>query len=149
MSLVLVVFSVIPTYIPDFNQVSPIVALIAIYHWAVYRPNLLSLIPVFVLGLIQDLLIGTPVGLYVLVFLSVYGIVFSQRRFFIARSFVFYWVGFAVIAAFGLLESYFLASAWHLTILDFNVIIFQYLVLLGLFPVIAWILLKWQLMFLQ
>ena len=149
MGLLLVIFSVVPTHIPHYSQIAPIFAFVAIYHWSVYRPDLLSVLPVFLLGFIQDLLMGTPIGLYILVFLTVYGIVFSQRKFFIGRSFVFYWTGFAVIAALALLESYLLASVWHLTFLDFNAIIFQYFVLLGVFPLITWVFLKWQLMFLQ
>lgn len=149
MSLLLVILSVVPTYIPDYNQVTPVFALIAIYHWPVYRPNLLSLLPVFFLGFIQDLLLGTPIGLYILVFLTVYGIVFFQRRFFIGRPFIIYWIGFAVIAALASIESYLLASAWHLTLLNFDIIAFQYCLLLGLFPIITWIFLRWQLAFLQ
>ena len=88
-------------------------------------------------------------GLYTVVFLSVYGIVFFQRRFFIGRSFIYYWIGFALVAALALIESYLLASAWHLTLLEFDVIVFQYCLLLGVFPIIAWVFLRWQLAFLQ
>ena len=70
LSLILVVLSVLPTQIPGYMQIAPILVLISVYHWTIYRPNLLPIFAVFILGLLQDLLLGTPVGLYVLVFLN-------------------------------------------------------------------------------
>ena len=149
LSLVLVVLSVIPTHIPVYMEVAPILPLVSIYHWAIYRPNLLPVFAVFILGLLQDMLFGTPVGLYVLVFLTVYGIVYSQRRFFIGKSFIFYWLGFAAVSMLASFESYFLGSVWNAVFLNFNAAIFQYLILLGIFPTLAWIFLRWQQAFLQ
>ena len=149
LSLILVVLSVIPTHIPVYMEVAPILPLVSIYHWAIYRPNLLPVFAVFILGLLQDILVGTPIGLYTLVFLTVYGIITSQRRFFAGKSFVFYWLGFAIISMLASFESYFLGSVWNVTILDFNAAIFQYLILLGIFPTLAWFFLRWQQAFLQ
>ncbi len=149
LSLFLVILSVVPTHLPGYAQISPILALVSIYHWAIYRPNLLPLFSVFILGLLQDLLIGTPVGLYILVFLTVYGVVLSQRRFFAGKSFSVYWFGFAVVSLMASVESWLLASAWNLALLDFNAATFQYLLSLGVFPIVAWIFLRWQQAFLQ
>lgn len=149
LSLILVILSVVPTYIPGSMAVAPILPLVSIYHWAIYRPNLLPVFTVFVLGLLQDLLLGTPVGLYVLVFLTVYGLVVSQRRFFVEKSFVFYWFGFAVTSMVASLECYLLGSLWNIMFLDFNAATFQYIILLGIFPALAWIFLRWQQAFLQ
>ena len=149
LSLLLVILSVVPTHIPGYAQIAPILALVSIYHWAIYRPNLLPLFSVFILGLLQDLLTGTPVGLYILVFLTVYGIVLSQRRFFAGKSFTVYWIGFAVVSLVASVESWVLASAWNLALIDFNAVTFQYLLSLGVFPIVAWIFLRWQQAFLQ
>ncbi len=149
LSLILVVLSVLPTHIPGYMQIAPILALISVYHWAIYRPNLLPIFAVFILGLLQDLLLGTPVGLYVLVFLTVYGVVLSQRRFFVGKSFIFFWFGFAAISMLASIESYFLGSIWNVILLDFNAATFQYLILLGIFPAVAWVFLRWQQAFLQ
>lgn len=149
LSLLLVILSVVPTHIPGYSQVAPILALVSIYHWAVYRPNLLPLFSVFILGGLQDLLTGTPVGLYILVFLTVYGVVVSQRRFFAGKSFTVYWFGFAVVSLVASVESWVLASAWNLTLINFKAVTFQYLLSLGMFPIVAWIFLRWQQAFLQ
>ena len=149
LSLLLVILSVVPTHIPGYAQIAPILALVSIYHWAIYRPNLLPLFAVFILGLLQDLLTGTPLGLYILVFLTVYGVVLSHRRFFIGKSFTVYWFGFAVVSLVASVESWVLGSAWNFALLDFNAVTFQYLLSLGIFPIIAWIFLRWQQAFLR
>jgi rod shape-determining protein MreD len=149
LSLFLVILSVVPTHIPGYAQITPILALVSIYHWAIYRPNLLPLFAVFLLGLLQDLLMGTPVGLYILVFLTVYGIALSQRRFFAGKSFTVCWFGFAVISLVASVESWLLASAWNLALIDINAVTFQYLLSLGIFPIVAWIFLRCQQAFLQ
>ena len=149
LSLLLVILSVAPTYIPGYAQIAPILALVSIYHWAIYRPNLLPLFAVFILGLLQDLLIGSPPGLYVLVFLTVYGMTLSQRRFFTGKSFAVYWFGFAVVSLVASVESWVVGSVWNFALLDFNAVTFQYLLSLGIFPIIAWIFLRWQQAFLR
>ena len=100
-------------------------------------------------GLVQDLLGGAPVGLHALVMLTVYGTVVWQRRFLVGKSFVIYWFGFALIGLGASAESWLLASLWNLVFLDLRAIFFQYLLAIGLFPVIAWIFLHWQRAFLQ
>ncbi len=147
-AVLLVILNVIPTSIPDYAAITPTLALIAVYHWAIYRPNLLPLTAVFALGLLQDILSGAPLGVYVLVFLTAYGIVLSQRRFLTGKSFMIYWLGFAVIAFGAGVESWVLASIWNFALLDFRSLFFQSLILLGLFPIVAWMLLRWQQAFL-
>ena len=70
-TMLLVVLTQVPTRIPMFAEVAPVLALMSIYHWTVYRPELLPLYAVFFIGLVQDSLSGTPLGVHVLVFMLV------------------------------------------------------------------------------
>ena len=126
-AVLLVILNVVPTPILDYAAVTPTLALIAVYHWAIYRPNLLPLTAVFVIGLLQDILSGAPLGVYVLVFLTAYGAVLSQRRFLAGKSFLIYWLGFSITAFGAGIESW---------------------ISLGLFPIVAWLFLRWQQAFL-
>jgi rod shape-determining protein MreD len=148
-SMMLVILSVVPLYIPSYEQMSPIFVLISIYHWAIYRPDLLPLYSIFILGLTQDFLNGTPVGLFVVVFLSIYGLIVSQRRFFAGKSFNLYWFGFAAILLFAFFLSWALASIWHLTLLNFKSMFFEFLLLVGILPVVSRALFGWQQAYLQ
>lgn len=143
-TLILVILSVVPTRIPGYTEIAPVLPLMSIYHWAVYRPTLLPIWAVFILGCFYDFLTGMPLGLYVLVFLSVYGAVLSQRRFIIGKSFLIYWLGYTIIAFGAAAESWLAASLWYFSLLNIETIIFQYLVSLGIFPIVAWFSLRLQ-----
>ncbi len=149
LTLILVVVGVVPLHITGLARVAPLLPLVAVYHWAIYRPRLLPAFAVFLIGLLQDPVSGTPIGVNALVFVGVYGIVLSQRRFFAGKSFAVVWLGFAVIAAGASLLSWILVSALNAALVAPRAVVFQYLVTLGVFPLLAWIFLRWQRAFLE
>lgn len=149
LTLVLVILSVVPLHLPDFQRVAPGLALMAVYHWAIYRPNLLPASVVFLIGVLQDALTGLPLGVSALVFLTVYGVVLSQRRFFAGKSFVIVWLGFAMVAAGAAVQSWLLVSVFNTAFLNPEAAFYQYVVTVGAFPLLAWIFLRWQRTFLR
>lgn len=148
LTLILVVVNVVPMHIPGLARVVPLLPLMAVYHWAIYRPKLMPALAVFVVGVLQDTLTGTPIGVYAVVFLSVYGVVMSQRRFLVGKSFAIVWLGFALVAAGALAESWILVSLFNVTLADGTAVAFQYFTTLGFFPVLAYVFLRWQRTFL-
>ena len=149
LTLALIVLSVVPTHLPGFARVAPMLAVMAIYHWTLNRPELLPAAALFFLGLLQDSLSGMPLGVNVLVFLTVYGVVLSQRRFFAGKSFLITWLGFALVAAGAAAESWLLVSAFHVTLLEPTAVFYGYIMTAGCFPVLAWIFIRWQQAFLR
>lgn len=149
LTLILVLLNVVPMHIPGYARVVPILPLMAVYHWSIYRPELMPAYAVFAIGLLQDVLTGTPIGVNALVFLGVYGVVLSQRRFFAGKSFFIMWLGFALVAAGAVLASWLLISIFNMTLVAPKAAIFQYLLTLGCFPFIAWLFLRWQQAFLK
>ena len=71
--------------------------LMGIYYWSVYRPTLVPLWLVFVLGLLLDLLSGSPVGLNTAVFVATRWLVTDQRLFLMGQSFMIVWLGFVFV----------------------------------------------------
>ncbi len=148
-TLALVILNVVPLHIPGFSNVAPLLPLMAVYHWAVFRPRLLPAYAVFMIGLLQDILTGAPIGVNALVFLVVYGAVLSQKRFFIGKSFFILWLGFSLIAAVAATINWLAVSILSATLVEPQTVFFQYLMTLGFFPAIAWIFLRWQRAFLR
>ena len=136
-TLLLVILGAVPVPVAGYAAVVPLFALCAVFFWAVYRPDLMPPWLVFVIGLTQDALAGTPFGLNAIMLLIVYGMVASQRRFFLNKPFTLVWWGFMLIALIAIVV------AWLLASLAFGVIIrpgpatFQFLITLALYPVIA------------
>jgi len=144
LTLVLVVFGQVPLHIPGFAEVAPILPLMAVYHWTIYRSDLLPASAVFFAGLLQDALSGMPFGVNAAVFVSVHMAVMSQNIFFQGKSFLIIWLGFSMVA-FGAV-----AMIWALNFIVFAAMtpiqaaMVQYLVTVGVFPVLAWLLVRWQ-----
>src|SRR3546814_21027658 len=57
----------------------PAFALMAVYYWAVVRPNMFPVYAVFLIGLFTDLLSAGPIGLWCFVYVVTYAIVLTQR----------------------------------------------------------------------
>ena len=148
-TLILVVVSVVPLRILDFTSAVPLLPLISVYHWAIFRPYLLPVYAVFLIGVLQDILTGTPIGVNALVFLLVYGAVLSQKVFFTGRSFFVLWVGFALISAGASVINWLVFSILNVVVVGGQTAIIQYLLTLGFFPVTAWFFLRWQNAFLR
>ena len=58
---------------------APILALPAIYFWALVRPDLMSPFAVLFIGVLEDLLSGGPPGLWAAGFLAAYALADRQR----------------------------------------------------------------------
>lgn len=99
-SLTAVIFllAVMPLPFKTLNMINPPLILIAIFYWALYRPAFMPPTMVFLLGLFNDILSGTPLGLNALIYVSLHWLVFSQRTFLLSQGFFLTWWGFALCA---------------------------------------------------
>jgi len=144
LTLSLVVLNIVPLNIPGFSNVVPLLPLMAVYHWAVYRSELLPAYAVFIIGLLHDIFSGSPIGVNTIVFLLVYGVVIWQHRFLFGKSFAVIWLGFGLVSAGAFMLTWLLISLWSFAILEPRAVVFQYLLTLGVFPGLAWLFMRWQ-----
>ena len=86
-SVLLVMFSALPVYLPGYGQVAVDVGLMTVFYWAIYRPDLFPAICAFLLGIWQDILVGSPIGLHALILILANWAIMSQRTFFQGKSF--------------------------------------------------------------
>lgn len=143
LTMALVLADVLPMHIPGYASVSPLLALAAVYFWAVYRPDLLPAYAVFFIGLLQDVLSGTVIGMNAAILLSVYGTVLLQRRFLVGKTFAAVWLGFILVAGGSEIASWLLVSILNLTIVRPQAVLVQYVLTLSLFPFLAWVFMRW------
>lgn len=73
--------------------------LMGVYYWSAYRPTLVPLWLVFILGLLLDLLSGAPVGLNAFVLVAARWLVTDQRLFLTGQPFMIVWLGFIIVCA--------------------------------------------------
>jgi rod shape-determining protein MreD len=138
----MVLLSVAPHGLPQFQAVSPDLAMMTVFYWAIYRPDLLPNWMIFLVGLFQDILGGVLIGLNVVVLLIVHYVALNQRRAFIGKPFVIAWAGFMVLAL-GTGVLYWMAlSLMSGTIVIGRAVLFQYALTFALFPVMTWVLVR-------
>lgn len=97
-AIVLVILTQAPLLLRGSAPVTLGLSLIAVHYWALHQPEMLPAVAIFFVGLLQDMLVGTPIGLSAFSLLCAYGIVVSQRRFFQGKSFLVIWCGFSMTA---------------------------------------------------
>ena len=140
-TLLFVLVSVVPLQIPGFAAVTPSFALMAVFHWTTYRPDLLPNSAVFVLGLLLDLLNGSPyLGVSALMLLVARTAVLVERRHFVNRSFATLWLGFLALAAGTFAFGWALVSALRGQILGTRPFIFEAVLTVACYPVGSWLL---------
>lgn len=144
-TLTLMLFAMTPTYITGLSHITPMYAFMAVYFWSIYRPDLLGYGTVFFIGILEDLLAGTPVGSSALILLLCQRVVFSQQKFFNSRPFGLIWAAFALLAFGASLLRWVcvgLAGPWGFT--PFGTMIAGCLMTIALYPVVAWVMARAQ-----
>lgn len=108
-----------------------------LYYWAIYRPQVVPLIAVFLIGVFEDLLTGAPLGMNALGYLVAFGLVAGQRRFFLGKSFSLVWWGYMLVAAAVLGLRWLLFCLLSGTIVDPMPGLFTYFSSVAVYPVLT------------
>ncbi len=144
LSALLVMVSAIPVYIPGYGQIAVDVGLMAVFYWAIYRPDLMPLVAAFGLGLWQDILTGAPIGLHALLLLLANWAIVSQRTFFQGKSFGVIWWCFALVALAVAMLGWILVCTLNATFVNPMPGLFQAGLTIGAFPFMVWLLARAQ-----
>jgi len=137
LTLVLVILCAIPYGIPGLTKVMPLLPLVSVYFWAVYRPGLTPVVAIFVLGLLQDALAGTPIGLSAAMFVGVHAVVHYQRRFFHGKTFLVLWCFFALVMAVVLFLSYTAVAIYNVAFAPITPVLLQLCLTVALYPLLT------------
>lgn len=140
-TLLFAVISVVPLNLPGSAVVTPAFALMAVFHWTVYRPEWMPLSAVFAIGLLLDLLNGTPyVGLSAIALLCARTAVLGRRRLFVNRTFPVVWLGFCAVAAATFAFFWIFVSLLHGATLGVRPFVFQAILTVACYPVGSYVL---------
>jgi rod shape-determining protein MreD len=129
-----------PIHIPGYAAVAPAFTLMAVYHWTIYRPDLLPALALFIVGTAQDLLSGALPGVTALSLLLTRTILLGQRRHFVDRPFPFIWAGFTILSVGAMFFLWALHSLLAAELLDFRSTVFRAVLTISLYPVASFLL---------
>lgn len=147
-TLLFLLLSVFVWPIPFWGSIAPSLGLIAVYYWSIYRPDLFTPLAVFCLGLLSDALHLLPVGLSACIFLLVYQLARSQRRFFAGQVFFMLWTGFAITACLAVFSTWAILSIYDGQLVPLLPVAAQYALTVAIYPLVAWFLIRIQRSFL-
>jgi len=134
-SLAAVVVATFPVNLPGLAPVMPGFGLMAVYYWAVARPDLQPAAAVFLIGLVQDALTGSPPGLSSVIFVAAHAFTVSQRTLLFRRSFLLNWFGFAALALGAGFLSFLLASLYYWNLVPVVQMLVHVLLTILVYPV--------------
>jgi len=135
-SVFAVILSVVPLHVPGLAATTPAFALMAVYYWTVYRPDLMPPSAVFVIGILFDLLDGTPyIGLSSLTFLVLRSLILVFRGRAANQDFALIWAGFLAAAAVAMGLQWLAVCVLSRTSLTARPFMFQGLVTAAAFPI--------------
>jgi rod shape-determining protein MreD len=132
--------SVLPVHIPGYAALTPVFTLMAAYHWTIYRPDLLPPLALFAIGLTEDLLAGSPIGINALLLLLSRIAVLGYRRYFVDRTFPFVWAGFTLLTVVALFGLWALHCILDLGLFDFRNTVIRTALTIAIFPLASFLL---------
>jgi rod shape-determining protein MreD len=91
----------------------PLLSFMALYFWAIVRPDLMTPFWAFALGLLEDFLSGGPPGVWAASYLAAYAFVDNQRDMLAGLSGVGALVGFGVAALTACASAYLIVDIYH------------------------------------
>ena len=94
----------LPLRVATLQLPEPVFGLVPAFAWAVIRPSVAPPLALLVLGLFQDLLWGTPLGLWALCLLGLHAVILLARASLSGQSFwvLWGWYGTGCALAFGI-----------------------------------------------
>lgn len=140
----LILVAELPLPLPFYGVAAPWLPLMGVYYWSILRPDLMPRSAVFAVGLLQDFLMGTPLGLSAVIYLLAHAALVTKRRFLVGRPFWIFWWGFALVALAGTVLAWALVSLLNGTLIRLPTLVFGLFVTIAAFPMIAWLMLQAQ-----
>jgi rod shape-determining protein MreD len=147
--LMLVLIAATPTHVPGMVRVGPMLSLIGVYYWSVYRPDLFRYGSAFVLGVFEDILTGAPLGSGALMLVIASALVVGQYKFFNGKPFVVTWWAFAIVALAATGMRWLAVSVLYGDIVDLQTVGVEYLLTVALYPVVGWLMARAQMLFIK
>lgn len=135
--LSLICLSMIPLGLVGGPAAPPAFALIGLFHWSVNRPEAVPYWLAFVFGLLQDLLWGTPIGVWSSAFLVTVLLARTTQTPFHVEGVGIHWIGFVYALGVVSVLVWMTTSLFHLEFLSYGPIFGQAFLTAVFYPLFA------------
>ena len=135
-ALLALIVDVLPVPAASPDTVMPALLVCVIFFWTIYRPDLLGIVSIFVLGFLLDAVAGLPLGLSAFVFLAVRNVLMPQERFLATTSFIVIWASFVIAASAVLGLRWLVASAWWGHLFELRPVVVELAFTVAIYPLV-------------
>lgn len=134
--MVVVCLTMLPLW--QMIEIQPTLLLIILYHWSLYRSELLSVEQLVLISLIQDGVYAYPLGFSALRLLISYVLLMTQKRILNHQRFLWVWGGFSIFVLLDALIYATLLSCVKYEWTGMLTLIPGMLMTIGLYPLAVW-----------
>lgn len=134
LAIILILISITPFGIYGASGFLPMVDIMFIYYWCIYKPHLVPNWFVFAMGLLRDAVSGSPIGLNALVNLILRFLVMYKRDDYATQPFIIVWQGFALSAVIVMTLKWIGFSLLFDQFFEIKVILLQFLLSVVMYP---------------
>ncbi|MFN7039105.1 MAG: rod shape-determining protein MreD [Alphaproteobacteria bacterium] len=134
MLVILIVISYSSFNFPGASEFMPNLNIMIIFYWSIYNPEKFPIYISIILSILEDCLIGAPIGLNVVSNIFLYGLITSNRQIFVKEPFKFIWTGFAIFVFIATILKYILISIIFKKIFPVSYPLMQLLIMIFLYP---------------
>lgn len=139
MAILLILFSFLPFKLTGMSYFIPLFDIMIIYYWSIYHPKLFPEWFVLLMGILQDILYGLPIGVTALSNLIFREIIVSRRRFFIKETFVTIWLNFAMFSFIAAGLKWMIASIVFNELFSGEIMLIQWMLTASLYAWMHWL----------
>ncbi len=94
--LVLILFNYSIFYIPSFIWIMPWLSTIGVFSWTIFSKKEFTIGHVFILGIIEDIIVGSSLGFHALALILIYRLSLQQRKYLAGKPFSVIWFAFSL-----------------------------------------------------
>lgn len=143
-TLILMFISFVPMNFVQLDYFRPLIGLLCVYYWTLKRNDLFSYCSAFIIGFFMDVYSSSPLGLNILLMLSVTMITWHLAHYFQGVSFGAGWFIFGLVGLGVMLFKWLLLMMYFGRILPVTEAFFNYLSSVMFYPLIVLINIKLQ-----
>ena len=134
LTLALIFLSLLPRRFFVMAEVAPLLMLGSVYYWVMFRPKLMPIWAVFLLGLALDALTGPLLGLSSFLLMLLWLAIGTQRKTVTRQTFKTMWFAFALFSAGYVLLYWLLLSVSYYRELPLHAALLQWALTVGCYP---------------
>ena len=127
----------IPLKMEIGGNARPMMGLMCVYFWIIYRPDIFNLAVVFIFALVCDLLSLAPLGVYLFMYLIMFLAVSNLIKYVSEKTFKILWIGLIVLLLPIMMAGWLMMCIYYAEILPLKSLFFSYLFSISLYPIVG------------